>query len=557
MDEVRRITFEQFKEVIEKLNYCMDDYLYIYDMKNDLYCISENALERFAVPAKEFHHVWENHKKFVYDEDLDILKKDLDRVQSGSIDFHNLEYRWLDWEEHPVWINCRGYVTKDENGKPEFLIGCINEIGKKQKADNISGLLGESSLRKEMEYWGDGKKHGFILRIGIDNFKEINENKGMEYGDMILRKTAECIQSVLLPGQSAYRIVADEYLVLDLSNRDIVQARRMYRRLRQKISAFLEKNQYEVFYTVSAGVLDISKIENQDYLNLMKLSEFALSEAKRSGRNQDYVFCEEDYEKFIRKRVLLRKLRHSINNNFEGFETHFQPIIDTEREQLYAAETLLRYYDEEFGNVSPIEFIPILEESGLIVPVGKWVLYNAMEACSKIREKIPKFRISVNVSYVQVLKSDMLGEILMGLKKYDLESESIMIELTESGFLEENAHFIEFCEGLRDYKIPLALDDFGTGYSNFHYLSELNPNTIKIDRSFTLKALNSQEEYVLLQYMVDMSHSMSLKLCIEGIETEQELHKISQIGPDYIQGFYYGRPSSLENFEKDYVAYAI
>lgn len=557
MEDVSRITFNQFRTIIDKLKYCMDDYLYIYDLKNDLYYISEKALERFVLPANEFRDVWNVHQQFVYKDDLTILKRDLDDVRRGKVDFHNLEYRWLDKEYQPVWINCRGFVSKNEWGEAEFLIGCINEIGKKQKADNISGLLGESSLQKLMEQEEPGRKQGYILRIGIDNFKEINENKGMEYGNMILRKTAECIQSVLLPGESAYRIEADEYVIVDLSNRDIVQVRRMYRRLRQKISIFLEKNQYEVFFTLSAGILELAKIENHEYLNLMKLSEFALSEAKRYGKNQDYVFCQEDYERFLRKRILLRNLRHSINDNFSGFETHFQPIMDTRNEQLYSAETLLRYHSEEYGNISPAEFIPILEESGLIVPVGKWVLYNAMEACSKIQKKIPGFRISVNVSYVQVLKSDMLGEILMGLKKYDLEPGSIMIELTESGFLEENAHFIEFCEGLKEYKIPLALDDFGTGYSNFHYLSELNPNTIKIDRSFTLKALNCKEEYTLLQYMVDMSHSMELKLCIEGIETEQELRKISEIGPDYIQGFYYGRPSNLENFEKDYVSYAI
>lgn len=557
MEKTEKVTFEQYKEIIAKLNYCMDDYLYIFDLKKDLYYISENALKRFALPAKEFSNASAIHKQFVYEDDWADLQREFGKIKAGEMDFHNLEYRWLGLDHQAVWINCRGYVTRDAEGKPEFLIGCINEIGKKTKADNISGLLGEPSLRRMMEQMGTEQKQGFILRIGIDCFKEINENKGMEYGDMILRKTAESIQQVLMPGQSAYRIVADEYVIIDFSNRDIVQARRIYRRLCQKVSSFLEQNQYEVFYTLSAGVVELSKVENQDYLNLMKLSEFALSEAKRTGRNHDYVFKEEDYEIFLRKRQLLRSLRHSINDNFKGFETHFQPIMGTQDEQLYSAETLLRYHTEEFGNVSPAEFIPILEESGLILPVGRWVLYSAMEACSEIQKKIPDFHVSVNISYVQVLKSDMLGEILMGLKRFDLTSDSIVIELTESGFLEENAHFVEFCEGLRKYQIPLALDDFGTGYSNFHYLTTLNPDTIKIDRSFTVKALNSKEEYTLLQYMVDMSHSMSLKLCIEGIETEQELKKISQIGPDYIQGFYYGRPSNLENFQRDYVMYAI
>ncbi len=553
MERIRQISYGQFKEIVDRLDYCMDDYLYIYDLKHDLYYISRNALKRFALPANEFHDFWENHRKFVYREDIELLEKDLEGITSGEKDFHNLEYRWLDVKRQPVWINCRGCVLKDEEGRPEFMIGCINEIGTKQKADNVSGLLGESSLRNLLEQALLEQRKGFLVRIGIDNFKEINENKGMEYGDMILRKIAECIQSILTPGQSAYRVVADEYLIVDFANHDLVQTRRVYRKICQKISDFLAENQYEVFFTVSAGIVDLAEIENPTYVNIMKFSEFALSQAKHSGRNQDCVFHYEDYEKFLRKRALLRKMRHSINDNFYGFEANFQPIMDIRRRELYCAETLLRYHAEEFGMVSPVEFIPILEESGLIVPVGKWVLYRAMEACKKIRQQIPKFRVSVNVSYVQVLKTDMLGEILMALRTYDLEPDSIVVELTESGFLEQNARFIQFCEGLKKYKIPLALDDFGTGYSNFHYLADLNPNTIKIDRSFTLKALNSEEEYTLLRYMVDMSHSMGLKLCIEGIETEQELKRISRIEPDYIQGFYYGRPSMLEKFEREYV----
>lgn len=557
MENVSRITFEQFKTIIDKLKCCMDDYLYIYDLKNDVYHISESALDCFAVPDKEFHDVWMNHQKFVYEEDWETLKKDLDLVQKGNIDFHNMEYRWLDKNHQPVWINCRGYVARDEWGHPEFLVGCINEIGKKQKADNISGLRGESSLQRLMKQEKQEQMRGYIIRIGIDNFKEINENRGMEYGNMILRKTAECIQSVLLPGESAYRMEADEYVVADFSNRDIVQVRRMYRRLRQKINGFLEKNQYEVFFTVSAGILELAKIENQEYVNLMKLSEFALSQAKRSGRNQDYVFCQEDYDRFVRNCALLRSLRHSINDKFAGYETYFQPIMDTKSEKLYSAEALLRYHSEEFGEITPAESIPILEESGLIVPVGKWVLNQAMQACSEIQKVIPDFSVSVNVSYVQILKSDMLGEILVGLKRYNLQPRSISVELTGNRYLEENAHFVDFCNGLKEYHIPFSIDDFGSGYSNFHLLYELRPNIIKVNRSFTLKALHNREEYLILQYIVDMSHSMKVKLCIEGIETEQELDKVAEIKSDYIQGFYYGRPSNLENFKKDYISYLL
>ena len=227
--------------------------------------------------------------------------------------------------------------------------------------------------------------------------------------------------------------------------------------------------------------------------------------------------------------------------------------MDVKQNKLIGAETLMRFWCEEKGNVTPYEFVPLLEDSGLIIPVGRWILYKALEACKEIQKTIPKFRVSVNISYVQVLRSNILEDIICGLKQYELAPESLIIELTESGFLEENENFIRFCDGLKKSGIPLALDDFGTGYSNFHYLSHLTPNTIKIDRSFTVKALKSDYEFGLLQHMADMTHSIDSKFCIEGIETQEELNKICKMGPDYIQGYFFGKPCAYDAFVTDYI----
>lgn len=553
MGNYQNIAISQFQRVINIFNPCIDDYLYIMDIKNDYYYISPNAMERFGISENQFYHVTENLKKLVYPDDYELLVKDIEKIINKEKDFHNLQYRWMDKKGEPIWINCRGMVLCDENGDPEFLAGCINEIGLKQKADNVSGLLRESSLQNEVMKENGGWLKGFLLRLGIDNFKEINENRGMDYGDMILKRTAECIQSVILPDQKLYRMVADEFVVLDLNDRNIEDAMELYKNIQGSIDQFVEENRYEVFYTISAGILDFSSIEDQSYNNLMRYAEFALNEAKNSGRNKSYVFAQIDYDLFQHKKDLIHVMRQAVNHDFEGFEAYFQPIMDINKKQLFSAETLLRFRTPETGSIPPSEFIPLLEESNLIIPVGKWVLYKAMEACSKIQKRIPDFRVSVNLSYIQVLKSNILEDILAGIEMYKLKKGSILIELTESGFLESNAFFISFCEGLRENDIPLALDDFGTGYSNFHYLYNLNPSTIKIDRSFTLKALSNPYEHNLLQHMIDMTHSIDLKLCIEGIETKQELNKICEMGPDYIQGFYFGRPYPLEQFMSDFV----
>ncbi|MDE7403861.1 MAG: GGDEF domain-containing phosphodiesterase, partial [Lachnospiraceae bacterium] len=361
------------------------------------------------------------------------------------------------------------------------------------------------------------------------------------------------IQTVISPNQKLYRIVADEFVVIDLNGGRVEDAVQLYRDIQGRIDGFIEENRYEVFYTISAGILNFSAVDDQSYYNLMRYAEFSLNEAKNGGKNKYYIYSQIDYDLFQRKKDIIHIMRQAVNHDFEGFEAYFQPIMDINKNRLFSAETLLRFRTPETGVITPNEFIPLLEESNLIIPVGKWVLYQAMEACSKIQKKIPDFRISVNLSYIQVLKSNILEDILSGIEKYQLKKGSILIELTESGFLESNTFFLNFCEGLKENEIPLALDDFGTGYSNFHYLYNLNPSTIKIDRSFTMKALSNSYEYNLLQHMIDMTHSIDLKLCVEGIETKQELNKICEMGPDYIQGFYFGKPYPLEQFMTDFV----
>jgi len=551
--EIKGITVEEFKKIIDVLDPCMDDYLYIMDMQNDFYCISENAVERFELPASQFDDAGKHLNNLVYPDDRQLLNADLDRIVNEGQRFHNLQYRWMGKNGKPLWINCRGRVLTDDAGNAKFLVGCINEIGIKQKADNVSGLLRAENLQEEIGISGEGKLKGFLIRLGIDNFKEINENKGLEYGDMIIGKTAECIQSVLLPKQKLYRVVADEYIVLDSENRSMEEAVELYNEIQHKLSQFIEERCYEVFYTISAGILDFGVVENHKYHNLMKLSEFALNEAKNRGKNKYYIYDNEDYKAFLHKKELISLMLWSVNHDFEGFEAYFQPIMDIKANKLCNAETLLRFHNEKLGMISPAEFIPLLEESNLIIPVGRWVLEQAMAACSRIQKSIPDFRVSVNLSYIQVLKSNVLEEIQNGLEKYQLRPESVIIELTESGFLESNSFFFNFCEGLREHGIPLALDDFGTGYSNFHYLYNLNLSTIKIDRTFTVKALNNQYEHNLLQHMSDMVHDVNLKLCIEGIETKEELERICKIEPDYIQGYYFGRPCPLNQFLEQFV----
>jgi diguanylate cyclase (GGDEF)-like protein len=530
----------------------MDDYIYIYDLAHDYYYISPSAVERFKLPAPEFNNVVATHQQFVYPDDIQQLKEDLDELFSGKKDSHNLLYRWISINNEPVWINCRGLIIQDENGN-KCMVGCINEVGKQQKADYVSGLLGISNLQALLAKNTAFLDRGYILRLGLDDFKEINEKLGIEYGNHILKQTADCLKGCLCRNQRLFKGVADEFVIIDLNGNDVEFATDQYRNIRNAIDQLVVKNHYDAVFTISGGILMSSESKGCSFTDAMKFSEFALNEAKRHGKNRCFVFNNIDYEKFLKRRRLLQLLRKAVNNDFDGFEAYLQPLFNTNTNELYGAEALMRFHTEEFGMVSPGEFIPILEETGLIVPVGKWMLCKSLELCNKIHQIAPDFRISINISYIQVLKSNIITEILSAVADYDILPSMVIIELTESGLLAPDTRITKLCSRMKESGIHLALDDFGTGYSNFHYFNDLKPDIIKIDRTFTVKAVSNDYEFNLLSLMTSMAHSMNMKVCVEGIETIDELNKMKILTPDYCQGYYFGKPCPFEEFVEKFL----
>ena len=545
--------FELFCGMIEAFDPCMDDYLYVFDAQNDQYYISKKAMKRFALPSFQFTHVLDTHRKFVYEEDIEMLEADLEKVMSGEKLEHNLTYRWMSVDGEPIWINCRGRIIIGADGKPQFLVGCINEVGTKPIADNVSGLLESFAIKDAWNQQDNTMTNGFVLRIGIDNFKTINEKLGVEYGDFIIHEVANCILDCIHEGQMVFRVVADEFMIIDTAGGTAKDAKALYRKVRSVVDHLIRRDNYKAFFTISGGVISGEALEQLDYNELLKYTQFALSEAKARGKNQVYYFQVEDYEKFLRRRKILVELRKAVSNDFEGFDVFFQPIITRGGKDLYAAESLLRFWTSEKETVSPAEFIPILEESGLIIPVGKWVLHRALEMCVKCREKRPDFKVSVNLSYIQILKSNFFKDVTEALEQYKLRPDSLIIELTESGYVENSPVVRKLWEQLKDRGVLIAIDDFGTGYSNLQSIGNMMPDIIKLDRGFTVKALNNNYEHQLMDQIIQLIHSVDLKVCVEGVETMEELTEIERLSADCIQGYYYGKPCEKQAFYKDFV----
>ena len=544
---------QQITEVFQALNQTSDDYFYILDFMEDSYSICNRAVQRFHLSTDYICPVSTDLREVVVEEDYPVLQKELELLKDGKKSFHDMEYRWYGRDMEIIWIHCRGTVVRGKEGNVRLLVGSITEVGKEEKRDRLTGLYGESRLALDAERMllkEDG--NGFLMLIGVDDFREINEKYGIDTGNSLLRELTGIIRECMEPGMMLYRLVADEFVLFCQNDISAERVRGLYENIRENIFRHIEEEDYRNFYTVSAGLL-AAPYPSGTYGELVKYLEFAMSEAKRRGKNGLVEFSKNDYDAYVSRLEIKEELRKSIFNNYEGFTLYYQPIVDAKSYEIKGAEALLRWNSSKYGSMSPGVFIPVMEDSGLIIPMGSHVMKEAVECCCRLKKYISSFHININLSYVQLKKTDVLEELRVHLGMLEVCPENIMLEITESGYIETDLAFRQAMEEIQSQKMRLAIDDFGTGYSNLRYLKDLRADMIKIDRSFGIRAMESEYDYTLLGHIIEMAHSIGLGVCLEGVETEEELVKLQRLGPDFIQGYLFGRPVPENVFVEKYL----
>lgn len=546
------LTAEVLLEIIAE---CMDDYLYVLDLQNNKMEISQSALDRFMISETYMRNAKQEIMSAVYEEDRAMFEKHMQAVMDGKEKVHDIHYRWLDKNGLPVWVNCRGVVIDDEDGKPGYLVGCLNETGNQRRADNVTGLLGGMEF---CDYLRSQKKPvttGFLMYIGIDDFAAVNGTHGSNYGDYVLKSVADCMKECLSGNQRLYHLIADQYVIVDLDSTSMDDAIQLKKKIGEKIDEFIISEKYEVVFSASAGVIDASTVA-EGYEECRKKFEFCLKKAKRMGKNNIYFYRQEDYEKFQRNGRIISALRSSIANGCEGFEVYYQPIVDCVSGRVIGAEALMRYTmvtEEGKEWLSPVEFIPLLEKTGLIIPAGRFVLNEAAKMCREIQQYIPEFKVNVNISCYQIEHGKIADRILAAVNDNGLAPDHICIEMTESGFMDMTPAFCKFRKVLEENGIQFVIDDFGTGYSNLHCISDMNPGYVKMDKDFTAKAMSCERDYELFKKIIEMVHSIGIRICVEGIEEEDWHLKMKELQADYLQGYFFGKPCEKKKFMEEFV----
>lgn len=546
------LTAEVLLEIIAE---CMDDYLYVLDLQNNKMEISQSALDRFMISETYMRNAKQEIMSAVYEEDRAMFEKHMQAVMDGKEKVHDIHYRWLDKNGLPVWVNCRGVVIDDEDGKPGYLVGCLNETGNQRRADNVTGLLGGMEF---CDYLRSQKKPvttGFLMHIGIDDFAAVNGTHGSNYGDYVLKSVADCMKECLSGNQRLFHLIADQYVIVDLDSTSMDDAIQLKKKIGEKIDEFIISEQYEVVFSASAGVIDASTVA-EGYEECRKKFEFSLKKAKQMGKNNIYFYRQDDYERFQRNGRIISALRNSIANECEGFEVYYQPIVDCASGCVIGAEALMRYTmvtEEGKEWLSPVEFIPLLEKTGLIIPAGRFVLNEAAKMCREIQQYIPEFRVNVNISYYQIEHGKIADRILAAVNDNGLAPDRICIEMTESGFMDMTPAFCKFRKVLEENGIQFVIDDFGTGYSNLHCISDMNPGYVKMDKDFTAKAMSCERDYELFKKIIEMVHSIGIRICVEGIEKEDWHLKMKELQADYLQGYFFGKPCEKKKFMEEFV----
>lgn len=384
-----------------------------------------------------------------------------------------------------------------------------------------------------------------VLFIDLDNFKVLNDNLGHSLGDMALRKIGEKITAAIRPVDVVSRHGGDEFMVLLNEIASVEQAHKMIDSVHRNIQEpFLLGDDMEVFVEASIGVA-IYPRHGDNVDNLIKYADIAMYEAKQQGKNQAIVYTVEMHKYYTRRMTLDNELRSALKN--QEFTLFYQPQVSIKTGEIIGVEALVRWHNHILGAVNPSELIPIVEESGQIIPLGEWVLTTA---CRQLRQwldegyRIPK--IAVNVSPIQFNSEKLVSNVQRILREARLAPEYLELEITEGVAIFNEKAVSNKLMVLNELGVKLALDDFGTGYSCLAYLSQYPVDTLKIDQRF-IQHLQNRDNRMLVDTMITMAHNFDLKVVAEGVSTIEQYNFIREKGCDEMQGYLISEPLSSEN----------
>ncbi|KQQ86568.1 EAL domain-containing protein [Massilia sp. Leaf139] len=516
----------------------------------DLRIVAANgrACSNFGYTEEEFLRlrVPDIDSGFTYTPDLAVALDD------GQTQLLRINKRRRDGSIFPADV----HISRFEDGGKEFFQAIIRDVTEREETQNrlrelathdtLTGLPNRALLGDRVQRLLDTCPHGATVAtmfLDLDRFKEVNDSFGHEFGDILLCEVAARLRRVIRPSDVIARLGGDEFVIAAHCARGKDAAERIGEKLLDVLTAPITIAGQDVIIGASIGV-SLYPLDGESKEQLFQAADTAMYRAKAAGRNR-YRFFEPEMAFATRERMALEtSLRPALARG--EFELHYQPRIDLRGMTMVGMEALIRWNHPERGMVSPAQFIPIAEETGLIVPIGRWVLF---EACHQTRRLMAEFGreicVSVNVSARQLAHQTFVGEVREALAASGIPPHCLELELTESALIADIERTALMLRELHELGVKLAVDDFGTGYSGLAYLRSFPIDVLKLDRSFVLQEDERISAFDFVKAFVDMAHALKLAVVAEGVETAEVVDFLRSAACDQAQGYHFARPLPL------------
>ena len=547
-------------ERIYKLISDISGYSYIYinyvdDTSELLGCWDEILGERIGKILDR-----ERMFSYIHEDDLEQFKKTIVAMKTDHVEEAVCEFRTTKGSN---WVECRSRVIYNEYMEPQEQIYCFRETTKEKAQneelrylayyDSLTGLCNRNyfvkNLRDFLEKAEGENVEVALMFVDIDDFKKINDSLGLLFGDELVQDFGMFIKSMQNDQIIAGRFGSDVFCIAIYNPYGSRSVEMIYRNLHDRLrKPFVLSNKSEIVFSVSVGVAMYPEAGNTA-LELIKNAEIVLFRAKETGKNNLQYFEHEILNEFIDNVTIEQQLKNAVDH--EDFILYYQPQFFATTGKLRGVEALIRWPDENGRFISPNDFIPIAEKNGAIIPIGNWVIKEALRvyAAWSANYEYPLI-LSINISAIQLKKDNFTDQLLHLINLYDINPKMLELEITESIFIDDFEEVIDKMKSLRMLGVRFSLDDFGTGFSSLSYLKDLPIDTLKIDKSFVDTAIKDRSTNIITESVVNMVKKLGLETVAEGVETQEQYDYLKRIECDNIQGFLTGKPMTKTDIEK-------
>lgn len=526
-------------------------YIYLCNMSTGVSRWSPAAVQYFGLPGEYMYNAGKIWESCIHPEDRKMYHEDVEAVFTGRSKVHELEYRAKNRLGEYVVCTCRGVVIKGSGTEPDLFAGTIVNHGIVDEVDPVTNLHTNADFTKSIHRLIEERNAACVIKVGIEHFRHINAMYGQEGGNQVLRLFGIELQDLIAGKGRAFRLDGAKFAFY-LYDVDQDEARKFFHRLRSVAEHNIQINNLRIPLRIYGGAvqLDPRHSYNEDIVRSSLI--YAMEQSLENYRNE-LVFSED-----IRRTAnidniqLYTEIHRSAMDGCRNFFLCYQPIVSFSNGKVIGAEALLRWKQEPYGVVPPGSFIPWLENDPAFIPVGNWIIRQAINETMTLRQADPNFILNINITDTQLEYSGFREDVLNILADTCCPPENLCLELTERcrhmdpEFLANELRFFRSCG------ISVAIDDFGTGASSLMLLLQLPIDELKVDRFFLLNALTNKQSLTLMENIIHISKQAGYRTCVEGIETQEQYELIASLAGDCYQGYYASRPATIEGFLEFY-----